>query len=759
MVLALLLGINWYKTAVWQPIKVPLEQFAVTGGTAEVSVSPSGVKAVSEQERLAEGNTTLRSAPLTLRRGSYRVEVEYVSSSDYNSITLTDDESVTGIRGASRPSLAVKHTHLEFSSTFTRGTAAAQVELVYAGGALEVTGVSIHRTLAMGNAQLLLLFFVFALLDGFCWLAGHKTKQQIGCYAMVTAIGLFASLPFFTNYYTAGIDLEFHLLRIEGIKDALLSGQFPVRMQPPWYGGAGYPVSVLYGDAFLYFPAVLRILGLDVGQALNVFRIALNLATAALAYLAFQKIFRHSKIALLGAGLYTLSLYRLTNLFNRGALGEAIAMAFFPLVLLGLYQIYFEACPQNKGWLWLSLGLGGLINSHLLSCVLAAGLMLLWALALLRRTLRWSTLRQFLKAAVATLGMNLWFLLPFLDYSRLPLLVFTNQANTLNATGLFLLQLFMLFPNVTGVELGAKQGYVNEMGYSLGLAFLIGIFCLLYAFYTCWRQKNDEREKKILTLGVVALAVGGAILAASLSVFPWDLLQRLSPLLARLVSMVQFLSRLLSPAAAVLALGSCCGLWLLCKKRAPYRQALAFGLCLCSAVSAMYFFDEGMARTWETRRTYDVHGLDTYINHANEYLYDGVHDVLFPQAVTTADNPRMVVESSEQKGITLVVRGKNTGTADSFVTTPLLYYPYYHAENIETGEELPIGSGANHMLQVQVPAGFEGSFRVYYREPWHWRLAELVSLLSLLGVGGWQTLQKRRGPGGLPPFQKNRSNP
>lgn len=52
-------------------------------------------------------------------------------------------------------------------------------------------------------------------------------------------------------------DLRVHLMRIEGIADQLRLGHVPVRMQSVWLDGYGYPISIYYGDIFLYFPAVL----------------------------------------------------------------------------------------------------------------------------------------------------------------------------------------------------------------------------------------------------------------------------------------------------------------------------------------------------------------------------------------------------------------------------------------------------------------------------------------------------------------------
>ncbi|MDR0838346.1 MAG: hypothetical protein LBN99_01740, partial [Oscillospiraceae bacterium] len=57
-----------------------------------------------------------------------------------------------------------------------------------------------------------------------------------------------------------GHDLVFHLTRIEGVYEGLLSGQFPVRLNPTFLNGYGYADAIMYPTLFLYFPAALRLL-------------------------------------------------------------------------------------------------------------------------------------------------------------------------------------------------------------------------------------------------------------------------------------------------------------------------------------------------------------------------------------------------------------------------------------------------------------------------------------------------------------------
>ncbi len=59
--------------------------------------------------------------------------------------------------------------------------------------------------------------------------------------------------PLFSGTIGFGHDLNFHLYRIEGIKDGILSGQFPVRIHPTHNNGYGYITASVYPELFFVF--------------------------------------------------------------------------------------------------------------------------------------------------------------------------------------------------------------------------------------------------------------------------------------------------------------------------------------------------------------------------------------------------------------------------------------------------------------------------------------------------------------------------
>ena len=164
-----------------------------------------------------------------------------------------------------------------------------------------------------------------------------------------------------------GHDLTFHLSRISAISDGLKFGEFPVKVYPNYFGGYGYANGLFYGDVFLYFPAVLCLLGLSVITSYKVFLFVCAICTALSIYICVKSISKSRFAATLSMILYTLSSYRAVDVYIRAAIGEVLAFIFIPIVILGVYEIIYN---DKKKWYILTIGFTGLFLSHNISAVI-----------------------------------------------------------------------------------------------------------------------------------------------------------------------------------------------------------------------------------------------------------------------------------------------------------------------------------------------------------------------------------------------------
>jgi hypothetical protein len=150
----------------------------------------------------------------------------------------------------------------------------------------------------------------------------------------LAVILLLLEVPMSLDYVTYGHDITFHCYRIRSIAEGLSEGVFPVKVQPGWMNGYGYCAGVMYGDMFLYFPAAMYAIGFPMHFCYKMYVFLVNLATVILSYLSFRKISGDKYIGLMGSAVYSLSLYRLCDLYSRAAVGEYTAMVFTPVIVL-----------------------------------------------------------------------------------------------------------------------------------------------------------------------------------------------------------------------------------------------------------------------------------------------------------------------------------------------------------------------------------------------------------------------------------------
>lgn len=203
---------------------------------------------------------------IPLSRGSYLVEIFYETSKDLVGIKPMMESSIGMVEGGTvlLPSYAGKKS---FEIRVMESTEKFYFDSdQLSDGRLVITQFTIRETTQADTAGCVILIFLLFLLDVLLYLRQRRVfdrmpeKERSVLFGLV-CVWFISSLPLFVNYMVRGYDFEFHMMRIEGLAKGLMSGQFPVKLQPGWMNGYGYPVSVMYGDLLLYLPALLRILG------------------------------------------------------------------------------------------------------------------------------------------------------------------------------------------------------------------------------------------------------------------------------------------------------------------------------------------------------------------------------------------------------------------------------------------------------------------------------------------------------------------
>lgn len=720
-----------------------------------VSENTVVVQDVTTDETMNGGGAFISTPELPLDKGTYSICVSYNANAG-DSIVYAGSSQLSSLESQC-PEMKLNpayHTAV-LTADLSRDVTDFAVGASFSGkGYLSITGISITQTTDQCKRNIVRAFGLCLLLNLLYLFRKSDASSRRVILALAAIFGI-TCYPYYLDYLPAGHDIPFHLLRIEGIAKGLSNHVFPVKIHPVWAKDYGYAVGVMYGNAFLYFPALLRRFGYSVQSAYKLYAAAVNLGTVVISYFTFKRMFRSRKAGLLGCLVYSLSVYRLIDLYTRAAVGEYTAMMFFPVVLCGFYLIFTESSKENwhRFAVLTALGITGLIQSHVLSCEMAALVILPLCLILIRRVFRRYTFAALASAALLTVLLNLGFLVPFLDYYNAGLYITSDQwaGSTIGffqENGLFPAQLFTLFGHAVGSAWQVQAGAAQEATISMGIALLLGILLFLYLLLCHGKECRTYRN---FTPALLCTALGCLLVYMGTCYFPWDALAALGDPVKNLVYSLEFPWRLLAPATALLAFSCCFSVWTFYDiyKKTAAPAVLAAMLTLLAVNCGWFLYDFTFSA--EPYRVYTSYELDSMTMYSYDYLPEGTD----PEGIEDNLVIREGIASFDayQKQGTKILCGVTAENTGGYIDFPLNYYKYYTCTDTSTGELLEVSPGCNNMLRVAFPPGYSGSISVRFQEPLHWRLSELLSLLAFCGLGCLLLHQKSR------LFRKHRPEP
>lgn len=360
-----------------------------------------------------------------------------------------------------------------------------------------------------------------------------KTNIVLGCLLLT----FLASLPLFTDFLMTGTDLQYQLLRIEALRDGMKEAGILLWAKPDWIDPKGFSFAFFYGDTFLYIPALLRLIGVNVEMSYQLFLLLINAATVFGSYAAFRKIFGGDYEGLLGSALYSMSVYRVFLLYAEAELGESLALIFLPFVLAGARQIFYKQDEkENNGWLWLFLGFSGMLRSHILSFGIAVLFFIMSALLCMGSLKKMFVWKQLGIGMVAFLLLNLNYFYAILQYIRIGGFVINPVSGIpIQDKGVQIIQLFMAFYQAGSNRNFGIYGVEHAAPVGLGLVFLVIILAFCYLIFVYGETFGKEEKKNGYA------AVGEGLFACFLSTlcFPWDSILKWSGFTSSWISMIQ----------------------------------------------------------------------------------------------------------------------------------------------------------------------------------------------------------------------------
>jgi len=344
--------------------------------------------------------------------------------------------------------------------------------------------------------------------------------KRIRFLIIVLAIALFACHPYLNKMVIYSHDIGYHLNRINEICKQLIMGNFPATIHTELVNGLGYANSLFYPELFLYIPAMLiYFLKIDLLTSYKFFIVIITFFTFLSMYYSSILIFKKKQIAWLSALLYTFSLYRLTDIYVRGALGEILALVFFPLIISGLYEIIFG---ENKRWWVVVIGLFGLANSHILSFVMAIPIILILCLANIDKIFKdKNILKHLFIAAIVAIITTIGFFGPLIE-QKCNDKFFVDEQTIDEPSDLKerATSIDLALRNQLKMGDGINGNYTDET-LSEGVGIILLMLPILILFKKGISYKNNRFEIQILVIAFITYMI-------STKLFPWEKIEFLT---------------------------------------------------------------------------------------------------------------------------------------------------------------------------------------------------------------------------------------
>ena len=496
---------------------------------------------------------------------------------------------------------------------------------------------------------------------------------------MITAIS-----PLISRYCINGHDIEYHLLRIESLKEGILIGHPFMKVNTLFYGGAGYASSMFYSDLFMHIPALLRVFHVSIGKSFHIYTVMIFVLTYLSAFYCVWKMTRSKFAGSVAAILLTLCPYHMDDMVVRTACGENAAFIFVPIAVYGVYNVLYEDMDRP---LMFGLGFAGLILTHTSTLIVTAGFAFAVFLICIRHFI--SKPRIFVKLCIVSLLALLvtayqW--VPMLEqFASAKFYVSDNWTDLLDSAVNFADIASSVFPCI---------GFVL-FGFAIPRIFL------------------SKRDCPILGFADIMLAFAAVFAIGSTNIMPWEKV-------ARYFGFLQFPWRLFLVASVLLAMADAIILQKFVEKADDMQKGHVSDMAVVTVTFVMAFLAIGHQNE-NSMGYYDY--SDDYYSY-KPYTANVIAGEWLPATVEepgrlVGQSEHMVFDDGSEAGFERN-KGKIISRIEDshiYVDVPFIYYKGYSAylaDDQGNNTKLEVtDEGENGMCRVLLD-GAKGTLTVYY---------------------------------------------
>ncbi len=225
---------------------------------------------------------------------------------------------------------------------------------------------------------------------------------------VVLFLGVLAGSSFLQpGYFNMHDDLQ--MMRQLVIEECFKDGQIPCRWTPHMGYGFGFPLFNYYPPLPYLTGQLFRIVGSSFVDTVK-YTAILSFIVSGLTMYILGRQFWGRLGGLVSAAFYIWAPYHAVDVYVRGAMNEAWALAWFPLILWSSYKLIKEA--QFRWIVLLALSWFALFTSHNLMVLIFTPLFGAWVLLWLWKEKSWFTTLQLFAAGAWALGLAAFFTIP-----------------------------------------------------------------------------------------------------------------------------------------------------------------------------------------------------------------------------------------------------------------------------------------------------------------------------------------------------------
>lgn len=438
-----------------------------------------------------------------------------------------------------------------------------------------------------------------------------KNPDFLGLSVVIVFAILAARFLFTPGYFNMHDDLQ--MMRQFEMEKCFLDLQIPCRWIPDMGYGFGFPLFNFYPPLPYLIGEVFRVLSFSFVDTIKIISALSFIFSGITMYLLAKEFFGRIG-GVLSSIFYVWAPYHAIDVYVRGAMNEAWALVWFPLILWSSYRLIKKDGSLKKWSLLLALSWTGLFLSHNLMVLIFTPIFGFWCLLFLWREKTWKTLPVLVLSGILALGLAAFFTLPAILEQKYV------QVNTL-VTGYY--EYIAHFVSLNQLFISRFWGYGPSIwGDNDGMPFQIGhihwVVSLVILALLIWKYTKTRKLESLSMVVGLMLFIGwfAAFMAHSRSTFFW---QAIPPL-----KFVQFPWRFLT--IVILTFSFAAGSIILFLKKKLYKL-LVIGLLISGLMilNWNYFRPEHMGpltdkekfsgAAWELQQTagiYDYLPKDAY---------------------------------------------------------------------------------------------------------------------------------------------------